>query len=50
MDETNGLGGLKDKVFTKVLQDCVEAAYQRLVEWHVLARVRGIAGSSSGQQ
>jgi len=46
MDETNGLGGLKDKVFTKELQDRVETEYQRLVKWHALARGRGTEGSS----
>lgn len=34
LDETDGLGGLKDKEFTKELQDRVEAAYQSLTSWH----------------
>jgi len=34
LDETDGLGGLKDKEFTADIQTKVNAAYQRLVEWH----------------
>ena len=34
LDETKGLGGLKDRVFTKEVQDHVEAAYAKLVMYH----------------
>ena len=34
MDETDGLGGLKDKVFSAELQQRVEVAYADLVKWH----------------
>ena len=34
LDETDGLGGLKDKEFTADIQRRVEASYQDLVTWH----------------
>ena len=34
LDETDGLGGLKDKEFTADIQQRVNAAYAQLVEWH----------------
>jgi hypothetical protein len=34
MDETNGLGGLKDKEFSAELQKSVEDSYSALVSWH----------------
>jgi hypothetical protein len=34
LDETDGMGGLKDKVFAADLQKRVEEAYRGLVEWH----------------
>lgn len=34
LDETDGLGGLKDKEFTKDIQDKVEVAYSELVAFH----------------
>jgi hypothetical protein len=34
LDETDGLGGLKDKEFSAALQKSVEEAYARLVAWH----------------
>jgi glycerol-3-phosphate O-acyltransferase len=34
LDETDGLGGLKDKEFTAEVQQRVDAAYKGLVDWH----------------
>jgi hypothetical protein len=34
LDETDGLGGLKDKEFTADIQQRVNTAYAQLVEWH----------------
>lgn len=34
LDETDGLGGLKDKAFTAELQARVNEAYRKLCEWH----------------
>eukprot|EP01035_Chromulina_nebulosa_P025419 gene25419-33175_t len=34
LDETDGLGGLKDKEFTQALQSSVEREYQALSDWH----------------